>query len=144
MNRVITENRTSETKLHILCTRAKLLQSCSTPCDPMDCSLLGSQCMGFSRQKYWSGGRHALLQGIFLTQGSNLGLWHLLPWQAGSLPLGAIWKPHTHSLCHINSAFSYTDYRESLAQVYKETCYKDFHWFTVVIRSFHIAQIAHH
>ena len=29
--------------------------------------------MGFSRQKYWSGG-HSLLQGILLTQGSNLGL----------------------------------------------------------------------
>ena len=30
---------------------------------------------GFSRQEYWSG-LHALLQGIFLTQGSNLGLPH--------------------------------------------------------------------
>ena len=28
-------------------------------------------------------GHHALLQGIFLTQGSNLSLWHLLHWQAG-------------------------------------------------------------
>ena len=32
-------------------------------------------------------GSHALLQGIFLTQGSNLRLLHLLHWQAGSLPL---------------------------------------------------------
>ena len=31
--------------------------------------------MGFSRQGYWSG-CHVLLQGIFLTQGSNLGLPH--------------------------------------------------------------------
>ena len=30
---------------------------------------------------------HALLQGIFLTQGSNPCLLHLLHWQAGSLPL---------------------------------------------------------
>ena len=30
---------------------------------------------------------HALLQGIFLTQGSNLHFLHLLHWQAGSLPL---------------------------------------------------------
>ena len=29
-------------------------------------------------------GCHALLQGIFLTQGSNLHLFHLLHWQAGS------------------------------------------------------------
>ena len=42
--------------------------------------------MGFSRQEYWSG-CHALLQGIFPTQGST---WHqlcLLHWQVGSLPL---------------------------------------------------------
>ena len=32
-------------------------------------------------------GRHALLQGIFLTQGLNLLLLCLLYWQAGSLPL---------------------------------------------------------
>ena len=31
--------------------------------------------LGFSRQEYWSG-CHALLQGIFLTQGSNPGLLH--------------------------------------------------------------------
>ena len=42
-----------------------------------------SPSMGFSRQEYWSGvplpsplGCHFLLQGIFLTQGSNLGLPH--------------------------------------------------------------------
>ena len=35
--------------------------------------------MGFSRQEYWSGlPFHFLLQGIFLTQGSNL---HILHWQ---------------------------------------------------------------
>ena len=32
-------------------------------------------------------GCHALLQGIFLTQGSNWSLLRLLHWQAGSLPL---------------------------------------------------------
>ena len=36
-------------------------------------------------------GRHFLLQGIFLTQGSNP---HLLPWQADSLPLGHQWSPN--------------------------------------------------
>ena len=39
--------------------------------------------MEFSSQEYWSG-LHFLLQGIFLTQGSNK---HLLHWQADSLPL---------------------------------------------------------
>ena len=42
--------------------------------------------MGFSRQEYWSG-CHALLQGIFLTQGSDPHLLYLLRWQVGSLPL---------------------------------------------------------
>ena len=35
-------------------------------------------------------GCHALLQGIFLIQGSNPCLLHLLNWQAGSLPLSSV------------------------------------------------------
>ena len=38
-------------------------------------------------------GCHALLQGIFLTQESNLRLLRLLHWQAGSLPLAPLGKP---------------------------------------------------
>ena len=38
-------------------------------------------------------GCHALLQGIFLTQGSNLHFFRLLHWQAGSLPLELPGKP---------------------------------------------------
>ena len=34
---------------------AKLLQSCPTACDLMDCSLPVSSVQGFSRQEYWSG-----------------------------------------------------------------------------------------
>ena len=34
---------------------AKLLQSCLTLCDPMDCSPPGSYVHGLSRQEYWSG-----------------------------------------------------------------------------------------
>ena len=34
---------------------AKLLQSCLTLCDPMDCSCQAPLSMGFSRQEYWSG-----------------------------------------------------------------------------------------
>ena len=39
-------------------------------------------------------GCHALLQGIFPTQGLNPHLLCLLPWQAGSLPLVTTGKPH--------------------------------------------------
>ena len=53
-----------------------------------------SPVMGFSRQEYWSG-CHALLQGIFPTQGSNLSLSCLLHWHADSLPLA---PPRTYRL----------------------------------------------
>ena len=46
----------------------------------------------FFRQEYWRG-CHALLQGIFLTQGSNLCLLHLLHWEAGPLRLAPPGKP---------------------------------------------------
>ena len=38
-------------------------------------------------------GCHALLQGIFLTQGLNLHLLHLLHWQVGSLPQSHLGSP---------------------------------------------------
>ena len=44
-------------------------------CDPMDVAHRAPLSMGFSRQEYWSG-LPCLLQGIFPTQGSNLGLLH--------------------------------------------------------------------
>ena len=36
-------------------------------------------------------GCHFLLQRIFPTQGLNPSLWHLLHWQANSLPLASLW-----------------------------------------------------
>ena len=69
---------------------AKSLQSCPILCDPMDYSL----CPWASPGKNTGVGCHALLQGIFLTQGSNPGLLRLLHWQAGSLPLAPHGKPH--------------------------------------------------
>ena len=37
-----------------MCVFVKLLQSCPTLCDPMDCSLSDPLSMWFSRQEYWS------------------------------------------------------------------------------------------
>ena len=59
----------------LLIAGAQSLQSCPALCDPMDSSPADSLSMGFSRQEYWSG-LHALFQGIFLTQESNLRLLH--------------------------------------------------------------------
>ena len=65
---------------------------CSTmpdSCNPMDCGLPGSSVHGISQDRVGMGW-HFLLQGIFLTQGSNLCLLH---WQTDSLPLGHLGSP---------------------------------------------------
>ena len=60
-------------------------------CGPMDVVHKAPLSIRSSRQEYRVG-YHALLQGIFLTQGSNLHLLHLLNCQAGSLPLAPAGK----------------------------------------------------
>ena len=64
------------------CVCAKSFQSCLSLCNPT--RLL---CPWDSPGKNTGVGCHSLLQGIFLTQGLNPHLLHLLPWQAGSLSL---------------------------------------------------------
>ena len=59
----------------------------------MDCSPPRLLCQWDSLGKNTGVGCHVLLQGIFLTQGSNLGLLCLLHWQAVSLPLALPGKP---------------------------------------------------
>ena len=51
--------------------RAKLLQSCLTLCDAVDCNPPGSSVDGDSLGKNTEVGCHALLQGIFWTQELN-------------------------------------------------------------------------
>ena len=70
--------------------RATLFQSCPTLCDPVVCSLPGSSVHRDSPGKNAGVGCHALLQGIFTSQGWNP---CLLLWQAGSLPLAPPGKP---------------------------------------------------
>ena len=55
----------------------KVAQSCPTLCDSMDCSLPGSSVHEILQARIleWIVS-HSLLQGIFPTQGSNLGLLH--------------------------------------------------------------------
>ena len=79
-------------------------------CDLMDYSPPGPSrllCPWDSPGKNTGVGCYALLQGIFLTQGSNPHLLHLLHWQAGSLPLVPPGKPLWHLQCYSNSAKSY-------------------------------------
>ena len=58
---------------------ARLLQSCSKVCDPVDCSWPGSSVHGIFQEKNTGVGCHALLQGIFPTQESNLRLFTAEP-----------------------------------------------------------------
>ena len=59
--------------IYILCLVTPL---CLTLWDPLDCSLPGSSVHGDSPGKNTGVGCHALLQGIFPTQGSNTDLPH--------------------------------------------------------------------
>ena len=61
--------------------------------DPLDCSPPGSYCPWNFPGKDTGMGSLILLQGIFLTQGSNPCLHH---WQADSLPVEPVGKPSWH------------------------------------------------
>ena len=74
---------------------AKLLQLCLTLCDPMDYNPMRPLCSWDSPGKITGVHCHALLQGIFLTQGSNPHLLRLLHWQVGSLSLA---PPQKHKI----------------------------------------------
>ena len=63
----------NQTWVHV-CVHAKSFQSCPTLCNHMDHSLPGSSVHGMLQPRLLE--YHALLQGIFPTQGSNLGLQH--------------------------------------------------------------------
>ena len=77
----VTKNLKTTNKMIIntcACVHAQSLQSCLALCDPMGYSLPGSSVHGNSPDKHTGVGCHALLQGIFLTHGSNLCLSHFL------------------------------------------------------------------
>ena len=70
--------------LVFMCVLCSVAQLRPTLYDPMDCSPPRFLCPWNFSGKTTRLGFHALLQGIFLTLGSNLCLLH---WQVGSLPL---------------------------------------------------------
>ena len=80
---------------HLLSTLVSLTsaQSCPILCDLVDCSPPGSSVHGIFPSKNTGMSCHFLLQGIFLTQGSNPGLLRLLHWQVDSFPLVPPGKP---------------------------------------------------
>ena len=85
-------------KYHLLsficvCVHAKLLHSCLWPYAPQSFRLIWPW---DSPGKNTGVGCYFLLQEIFLTQGSNPCLIHLLHWQADSLPVAPSGKPHLY------------------------------------------------
>ena len=77
--------------IYLIRVCAQLLQLYPTLCDLMDCSPPGSSVHGDSPGKNTGVGCHALLQGIFLTQGLNPHLLHcrqiLYHWATKEAPL---------------------------------------------------------
>ena len=71
-------------------------QSCPTLCAPMDCSPQGSSVHGDSPGKNTGLGCHALLQGIFPTQGSNPGLLHCRQILCQLSYQGSPWSTHIY------------------------------------------------
>ena len=67
---------TLELKIVLCAVLCLVTQSCPSLCDPMDYSPTGSFVLGNSSGKNTDVGCHALLQGIFPTQGLNPGLLH--------------------------------------------------------------------
>ena len=61
-------------------------------CNPMDCILLARLCPWASPGKNTGEGCQALLQGIFLTQGSNPCLWHLPALAGGFFTISTTWE----------------------------------------------------
>ena len=77
-----------------LCVCVLSLSSCLTLCDPMDCRPPGSSVHGILQARILEWNCHALLQGIFPTQGLNPHLLCLLHLQADSLPIEPPGKPN--------------------------------------------------
>ena len=77
-------------------------QSRPTLCNPMDCNPARLLCPWNSPGKNTGVGCHFLLQGIFLTQGLDTHLLHLLHWQGDSLPLS-----------HLRSQFQFSSVTQS-------------------------------
>ena len=96
-------------EMSLIQSRCLVTQSWPALCDPMDCSLPGSSVHGDSPGKNTGTGLHALLQGIFPTQGSNPGVphcrWILYRLSHHGITLTHHWNDGVHwglrqELCH--------------------------------------------
>ena len=78
--------------------RGLVAKLCLTHCDPTDCGLQGPSVHGISMDKNTRVSCHLLLQGIFLTQGSNLGLLALQLDSLPTEPLGSLGHENLYAI----------------------------------------------
>ena len=111
---------------------AKLLQLCPTLCNPMDSSPQAPLSKGILQARV---GCHALLHGIFPTQGLKLHLFcllhkrHVYIWRLKIRPggrdlLNAAWNQQLFFdsvSCYLTSCFIHTDYEPECKFIYKAT-----------------------
>ena len=109
----------------------KSLQLCTILCDPMDVQPARLLCPWDLPGKNIGADCHALLQGIFSTQGQNPSVLSLLHWQANSLPLAPAGKPYlghkrkqkfdvvsscqvysVNATCHYSDVFQFDDTKQ--------------------------------
>ena len=131
-------------------------QSCPTLCDPIDCSLPGSSVHGDSPGKNIGVGCHALLQGIFPTQGSNPDLplcrwilYHLshqgssriLEWVAYPFSRGSSWsRNQTRVFCIAGGFFTSWTTRKTLELALSDIfffivyCIQNTHYTSTIIK----------
>ena len=127
MNRLV--QRLSENEL------GEVTQSCPTLCDPVDCSPLRLLCPWDSPGKNTGVGCHFLLQGIFLTQGSNPGLPHcrqtLYPLSRQGSPRAVVVLTTSSNISHIGYAF----YQELQSDKCKAKILSKCLWKTILCHS---------
>ena len=102
----------SQASLAKTAAAAESLRLCLTRCNPFDCSPPGSSVHGILQARVTGVGCHSLLQGPFLTQGSNLGLLHcrqiLYHLNHQGSPLAKAASPQMWLCFTVNSAFQGT------------------------------------
>ena len=120
--------------MYCVCMRDRLLQSCLTLCDPMDCIPPGSSIHGDSPGKNTRVGCHALLQEIFSTQGLNL---HLMfpSLSSGFFTTSATWEaPELLHIClTVVTAFN-IDWQRLRAQGCRWPERKNFNGFSITLK----------
>ena len=100
---------------------AKPLQSCPLCATLWTVAPPGLLCPWDSPGNNTRVGCHALVQGIFPTQGSNPRLLCLLHWQAGSLPLAGTWKlPKCPSTAEQTKKRWCLDTQQDVTRLYKK------------------------